>query len=486
MTAAPNFMIVLPEIFLGAAAMALLIVGVYAGPRAVRAVTWLSALALAVTAAILLQPAWSAGGVTRQVGLFGMFVNDGLGVFTQTLVIVGSILSLLIAVRYNEREGIARVEFPVLVLISTAGMMMMIAANDLISLYLGLELQSLALYVLAAFARDNVRSTEAGLKYFVLGAVASGMLLFGASLVYGFAGTTSFDGLAKLFANGGGNGIGLITGIVFISVGLAFKVSAVPFHMWTPDVYEGAPTPVTAYFAVAPKIAALTLFLRVMLQPFGGLAGDWQQIIWAISAASMVWGAFAAIAQSNIKRLMAYSSIGHVGYALIGLAAGSAAGVRGVLVYLAIYLFMNAGTFAVILCMRRDGKMVEGIDDLAGLSRTHPALALALAIFMFSLAGIPPLAGFFGKLYVFMAAIDAGLPVLAVIGVLSSVVGAYYYLRIVKVMYFDEARGAFERPLGGEVAAVVLICAIIILFFIVWPGPLLNGADAVAATLFPG
>ncbi|MDE2513195.1 MAG: NADH-quinone oxidoreductase subunit NuoN, partial [Alphaproteobacteria bacterium] len=392
------------------------------------------------------------------------------------------------AIRFNENEGIARIEFPVLMLISTAGMMMMIAANDLISLYLGLELQSLALYVLAAFARDDVRSTEAGLKYFVLGAVASGMLLFGASMVYGFAGTTSFDGLAKLFAGGAGNGngVGLITGIVFISVGLAFKVSAVPFHMWTPDVYEGAPTPVTAFFSVAPKIAALTLFLRVMLQPFGSLSADWLQIIWAISFASMAWGAFAAIAQSNIKRLMAYSSIGHVGYALIGLAAGSAAGVRGVLVYLAIYLFMNAGTFAVILCMRRDGKMVEGIDDLAGLSRTHPALALALAIFMFSLAGIPPLAGFFAKLYVFIAAIDAGLPVLAVLGVLTSVVGAYYYLRIVKVMYFDEAGGAFDRPFGGEVTVVVLVCAVIIMFFIVWPGPLLNGADAVAATLFPG
>jgi NADH-quinone oxidoreductase subunit N len=484
MTAAPNFLIVLPEMFLGGAAMALLILGVWT--RANRAVTALSVLALAVTGVLLFQPVWSGGGIARQVGLYGMFVRDELGVFTQVLVIVGSILSLLIAMRYNEREGIARFEFPVLLLIATAGMMMMIAANDLISLYLGLELQSLALYVLAAFARDNVRSTEAGLKYFVLGAVASGMLLFGASMVYGFAGTTSFDGLAKLFAASGTGNVGLITGIVFIVVGLAFKVAAVPFHMWTPDVYEGAPTPVTAFFAISPKIAALTLLLRVLLQPFGGLSGEWQQIIWVISVASMVWGAFAAIAQTNIKRLMAYSSIGHVGYALIGLAAGTAAGVRGVLVYLAIYLFMNAGTFAVILCMRRDGKMVEDIDELAGLSRTHPALALSLAIFMFSLAGIPPMAGFFAKLYIFMSAIDAGLPVLAVIGVLSSVVGAYYYLRIVKVMYFDEARGAFDRPFGAEVMAVLLVCTIIILFFIVFPGPLLNGADAVAATLFPG
>jgi NADH-quinone oxidoreductase subunit N len=484
MTAAPNFLIVLPEMFLGGAAMALLIFGVWT--RANRAVTALSVLALVVTGVLLFQPVWSGGGIVRQVGLYGMFVRDELGVFTQVLVIVGSILSLLIAMRYNEREGIARFEFPVLLLIATAGMMMMIAANDLISLYLGLELQSLALYVLAAFARDNVRSTEAGLKYFVLGAVASGMLLFGASMVYGFAGTTSFDGLAKLFATSGTGNVGLITGIVFIVVGLAFKVAAVPFHMWTPDVYEGAPTPVTAFFAISPKIAALTLLLRVLLQPFGGLSADWQQIIWVISVASMVWAALAAIAQTNIKRLMAYSSIGHVGYALIGLAAGTAAGVRGVLVYLAIYLFMNAGTFAVILCMRRGGKMVEDIDELAGLSRTHPALALALGIFMFSLAGIPPMAGFFAKLYIFMSAINAGLPVLAVIGVLSSVVGAYYYLRIVKVMYFDDGRGAFDRPFGAEVMAVLLVCTIIILFFIVFPGPLLNGADAVAATLFPG
>jgi NADH-quinone oxidoreductase subunit N len=374
----------------------------------------------------------------------------------------------------------------VLVLIATAGMMMMIAANDLIALYLGLELQSLALYVLASFARDSVRSTEAGLKYFVLGAVASGMLLYGASLVYGFAGTTNFDSLAKLFADSDNPGIGLITGIVFISVGLAFKISAVPFHMWTPDVYEGSPTPVTAFFSVAPKTAALVLFVRVMVEPFGGLLVEWRQIIWAIAVASMLLGAIAAINQKNIKRLMAYSSIGHVGYALIGLAAGSAAGVRGILIYMAIYLFMNIGTFAVILCMRRQGKLVEGIDDLAGLSRTHPALALALAIFMFSMAGIPPLAGFFAKLYVFLAAIDAGLYTLAVIGVVTSVVGAFYYLRIVKLMYFDEPKGEFDRPFGGEVQAVMLVAALVIMFFFVWPNPLVNGADAVAAALFAG
>jgi NADH-quinone oxidoreductase subunit N len=485
MIASPDFLPALPEMFLGGCAMLLLLIGVYSGDRAARVVSWLAVAALAATLALVLYVPYTAG-LARQVSLFGMFVTDGLGYFAKTLVILGSALSLVISMRFNAREGLARCEFPVLVLIATAGMMMMIAANDLIALYLGLELQSLALYVLASFARDSVRSTEAGLKYFVLGAVASGMLLYGASLVYGFAGTTNFDSLSKLFADSDAPGIGLITGIVFIAVGLAFKISAVPFHMWTPDVYEGSPTPVTAFFSVAPKTAALVLFVRVMVEPFGGLLAEWRQIIWAISVASMLLGAIAAINQKNIKRLMAYSSIGHVGYALIGLAAGSAAGVRGILIYMAIYLFMNIGTFAVILCMRREGKLVEGIDDLAGLSRTHPGLALALAIFMFSMAGIPPLAGFFAKLYIFLAAIDAGLYTLAVIGVVTSVVGAFYYLRIVKLMYFDEPKGEFDRPFGGEVQAVMLIAALVIMFFFVWPNPLVNGADAVAAALFAG
>ncbi len=483
--ATPDFLPALPEMFLGGCAMALLLIGVYSGDRAARAVSWLAVAALAATLALVLYAPFTLG-LGRNVSMFGLFVTDGLGYFAKTLVILGSALSLIISMRFNAREGLGRCEYPVLVLIATAGMMMMIAANDLIALYLGLELQSLALYVLASFARDSLRSTEAGLKYFVLGAVASGMLLYGASLIYGFAGTTNFDSLAKLFADSDNPGIGLITGIVFLSVGLAFKISAVPFHMWTPDVYEGAPTPVTAFFSVAPKIAALVLFVRVMVEPFGGLLAEWRQIIWALSVASMLLGAVAAINQKNIKRLMAYSSIGHVGYALIGLAAGSAAGVRGILIYMAIYLFMNIGTFAAILCMRRQGKAVENIGDLAGLSRTHPGLALALAIFMFSMAGIPPLAGFFAKLYIFLAAIDAGLYALAVIGVLASVVGAFYYLRIVKLMYFDEPKESFDRPFGGEVLAVILVSALVIMFFFVWPNPLVNGADAVAASLFAG
>ncbi len=323
------------------------------------------------------------------------------------------------------------------------------------------------------------------MKYFVLGALSSGMLLYGCSLIYGFSGTTSFERLAASFA-GGDYSIGIIIGIVFVSVGLAFKCSAVPFHMWTPDVYEGAPTPVTAFFSVAPKLAAIALFIRFLIEPFGGLASEWRQIIQFIAIASMLLGAFAAINQRNIKRLMAYSSIGHVGYALIGLAAGTEIGIRGVLIYMAIYVFMNLGTFAVILCMRRDGRMVEAIEDLAGLSKTRPALALALAIFMFSMAGIPPLAGFFSKLYVFLAAIDAGLYTLAVIGVVTSVVGAYYYVRIVKLMYFDEPAIVFDQPIGGEIRTVLIVTAALVLFFFVVPGPLLTSAEAAAAALFAG
>jgi NADH-quinone oxidoreductase subunit N len=311
------------------------------------------------------------------------------------------------------------------------------------------------------------------------------MLLYGASLLYGFTGTTNFERLAELF-NNGGSSIGLIVGIVFVSVGLAFKVSAVPFHMWTPDVYEGAPTPVTAFFSVAPKIAAISLFIRFLVEPFGGLTAEWRQIIWFIAVLSMLLGSFAAINQRNIKRLMAYSSIGHVGYALIGLAAGTAVGIRGVLFYMAIYLVMNLGTFAVILSMRRNGKMIEDIVELAGLSKTQPGLAAALGIFMFSMAGIPPLAGFLSKLYVFLAAIDAGLYGLAVIGVLASVVGAYYYLRIVKLMYFDEPTGSFDRPIGLEIRALLVVSAAITLFFFFAPNSLLVGAEAAAAALFPG
>jgi len=468
----------LPEIVLACAAMGLLILGVMRGEGSTRLVSW---LAVGVLIVVLLISQLVGG--ERRFGFYGMFVTDAFALFMKALVLVGSAVTIVIGMRYNEEEGIARFEFPVLVLLATTGMMVMISANDLITLYVGLELQNLALYVVASFNRDSVRSTEAGLKYFVLGALSSGMLLYGASLVYGFAGTTAFADLAKLLA-GGAASTGIVIGVIFVVVGLAFKVSAVPFHMWTPDVYEGAPTPVSAFFAIAPKLAAMALFMRFMLAPFGALIDEWQQIIIFLSIASMVLGAVAAIAQENIKRLMAYSSISHVGYVLIGLAAGTEGGIRGVLVYLTIYLVMTGGAWAVILCMRRDGRMLEGISDLAGLSRSQPVLALTLGIFMFALSGIPPTAGFFAKLYVFLAAIDAKLAGLAVIGVVTSVVSAFYYLRIVKVMYFDEVVAAFDRPITTEVKAVLFVTAVLTMFFFLFPGPIVGGAEAAAAALF--
>ena len=469
----------LPELLLAATAMALLVLGAWRGEGSTRLVSWLAVAALIVVLGVALL-----GGAERRVGFFGMFVTDAFALFMKSLVLTGSAVTVLMAMRYNEEQGIGRFEFPVLVMLATTGMMVMISANDLITLYVGLELQNLALYVVASFDRDSPRSSEAGLKYFVLGGLSSGMLLYGLSLVYGFAGATSFADLTHLLAGSPPVSSGLIVGLVFIIAGLAFKTSAVPFHMWTPDVYEGAPTPVSAFFSVAPKLAALALFIRIMISPFGPMIGEWRQVIVFLSIASMVLGSFAAIAQPNIKRLMAYSSIGHVGYSLIGLAAGTAAGIRGVLIYLAIYLIMNVGAWAVILCMRRQGRILEQIADLSGLSRTNPALALALAIFMFSLAGVPPAAGFFGKLYIFLAAIDAKLTGLAVIGVVASVVGAFYYLRIVKVMYFDEPVAAFDGPIASELKGVLLVTALVTLFFFLLPGPVVGSAEVAASSLF--
>ncbi len=478
--AAPELMPALPEMWLAFAAMALLMVGVFSGNQSTRFLIWLSVLTLAIAFVLVL-----VGPPDTAVTFSGMFLVDRFAVFTKSLVLIASALALIMSLGYLRSEKMERFEYPVLLVLATLGMLMMISANDLIALYLGLELQALALYVVAAFRRDSLRSTEAGLKYFVLGALSSGMLLYGCSLIYGFTGSTSFATIQAGLAGGEGSSIGLIVGLVFLIAGLAFKISAVPFHMWTPDVYEGAPTPITAFFAVAPKIAAMALFVRVMAGPFLELTADWQQVIFVISVGSMLLGAFAAIWQQNIKRLMAYSSIGHMGYGLIGLATGTADGVRGVLVYLSIYLAMNVGAFAVILSMRRDGEMVERIEDLAGLSRTNPLMALAMGIFMFSLAGVPPLAGFFAKFYIFMAAINNGLYTLAVIGVVASVVGAYYYVRIVKIMYFDDPAEPFERPIRGEMVMVMAGTGIFTLLFFIYPAPLLAGAQAAAQSLFP-
>src|SRR6201998_1407371 len=426
----PAILPVLPEIVLGLGAMALLMLGVFRGAASVRVVDYAAIALLVIAGAVLL--ALPAG---RLVSFGGSFVVDDFARFLKILALIGSGAAIFLSLDYERREHQRRFEYSVLVLLSTLGMLMLISAADLIALYLGLELMSLPLYVVAASHRDVLRSTEAGLKYFVLGALSSGMLLYGASLTYGFTGTVSFAGIAQAAGQGG---VGLIFGIVFLFAGFCFKVSAVPFHMWTPDVYEGAPTPVTAFFAAAPKVAGMAMFVRAAVMAFPGITSQWQQIVVFVSIASMALGSFVGIGQGNFKRLMAYSSIGHMGFALVGLAAGTSEGVQGVLIYIAIYVTMTLGVFAVILSMRRSTGMVESIDQLAGLARTHPTMAFFLAMLLFSMAGVPPLAGFFAKFYVFVAAIHAGLYLLAVLGMVTSVVGAYYYLAIVKVMYFEE------------------------------------------------
>ena len=470
----PVFVPLLPEIVLALGAMALLMLGVFRVNIAVRTIDY-AAIALLVVAGIILFAL--PGG--RLVSFHGSFVVDDFARFLQVLALIGTAAAIAMSIDYARHVRQQRFEYSVLVLLSTLGMLMLISAADLIALYLGLELMSLPLYVVAASQRTSLRSTEAGLKYFVLGALSSGMLLYGASLIYGFTGTITFAGIAAAAAHGG---VGLIFGLVFLFAGFCFKVSAVPFHMWTPDVYEGAPTPVTAFFAAAPKVAGIAMFVRAAVVAFPGITNEWQQIVVFVSIASMLLGSFAAIGQRNIKRLMAYSSIGHMGYALIGLAAGTAQGVQGVLLYMAIYITMTLGVFAVILAMRRSTGMVESIDQLSGLARTHPTMAFLLAMLLFSMAGVPPLAGFFAKFYVFLAAIQAGLFALAVIGVLASVVGAYYYLAIVKLMYFDEAVEGFSA-MPIELKVVLGVCGLFNILFFLYPGPLVGAASAAAHSL---
>jgi len=446
-----------PEIIMAIGAMVLLMLGVFRGDKSYDQISILSIILLLGTGFVMVTNLPEG----RELAFGAMFVSDGFAVFTKILVLIGSAVALLVSGNFLKDHEVAKFEYPILIVLATLGMMLMISANNLLSLYMGLELQSLSLYVLAAMNRDRTRSTEAGLKYFVLGALSSGMLLYGISLVYGFAGSTSFDVLAETLNSSEGISIGVIIGMVFLITGLAFKVSAVPFHMWTPDVYEGSPTPVTAFFAAAPKVAAFALFIRVMIGAFPEMHDQWQQVIVFISLASMLVGAFLALVQKNIKRLMAYSSIGHVGYGLMGLAAGTQQGIEALLIYLAIYLTMTLGTFAAILTMRRREGMVETIEDLAGLSTTNLPMALALATFMFSLAGIPLLAGFLGKWYVFLAAVEAGLIPLAVIGVVTSVVGAFYYLNIIKIMFFNEPAEPFEPVQSKSISAVIGVGAIL-------------------------
>jgi NADH-quinone oxidoreductase subunit N len=473
----PTLVPVVPELTMLVGAMVLLMLGAYRLLRTDYIFGIAIALLLINAGQVIVLPP----GELQTFG--GSFIVDDFARFLKVLVCVGSSAAIALSTDYFVAEKQIRFEYPILIMLSTVGMMMLISANDLIALYLGLETMSLALYVVAAFNRDSVKATEAGLKYFVLGALSSGMLLYGSSLIYGFTGSVSFDAIAKATMTMETPQIGLIFGLVFLFAGFCFKVSAVPFHMWTPDVYEGAPTPVTAFFASAPKVAAMAMFMRGAMEAFPSIVPQWQQIVVFVAIASMVLGAFAAIGQTNLKRLLAYSSIGHMGFALVGLAAGTEEGIRGVLIYLAIYMAMTFGTFSVVLSMRRQGKYLENISDLAGLARTHPLMAFLFAMLLFSLAGIPPLAGFFAKYYVFVAAIKAGLYVLAVIGVLASVVGAYYYLAIVKIMYFEEPAGRFE-PMHNEIKVVLAVSGCINLFFCVYPGLLVEYAAIAAKSLF--
>jgi NADH-quinone oxidoreductase subunit N len=474
-----NILVMFPECLLALAAMALLMVGAVGGRTTFRPVLALAVCALIAAGWFVVEPLTNV-----HTAFGGAFVADDFARFAKVLVLLGSVLALVMSQEFFERHAIASFEFPVLVLLATIGMLFMVSASNFIALYLGFELQSLSLYVLAAFDRDSVRSSEAGLKYFVLGALSSGMMLYGISFIYGFAGTTAFAGVAHAVSHAGSN-IGVVFGLVFLIAGLAFKVSAVPFHMWTPDVYEGSPTPITAFFSIAPKTAAMALFVRAMMAAMPGAIFEWRQIVVFVSVLSMFLGSIAAIGQVNIKRLMAYSSIAHMGYALMGIAAGTFQGVQGVLVYLAIYVVTNAGVFVCILAMRRQGKMVETIPDLAGLARTSPKLALAFAILFVSLAGIPPFAGFFAKFYVFLAAIDAHLYWLAVLGVIASVIGAYYYFRIVKIMYFDEPAPAFDSAISAPLGSIMAGASVFNVFFVLFAYPLVAAAAVGAKALVP-
>lgn len=479
MTLQTDLLVLLPELILAIGAMALLLGGAIGGEKVTPLISGCSIGLLVLSGAAVIF-----GTPDHAAAFQGAFVADNFARFSKILILIGAALSILLANEFFLPIGMARFELPVLMLLATLGMMLMVSAGSMVALYLGMEMQSLALYVLTAFNRDHLRSTEAGLKYFVLGALASGMMLYGISLIYGFTGTVEFSRIAQVMAHQGVR-VGLIFGLVFLISGLAFKVSAVPFHMWTPDVYEGAPTPITAYISTAAKVAAMVLFVRVILTSFPQELAQWRQIIIAISVLSMVLGAVAALGQTNIKRLMGYSSISHMGYSLLGLAAGTAVGVRGVLIYLAIYVFTNLGIFACIQAMRRGGKPVEAMADLAGLARTDPKLAMIFSLSFFSLGGVPPLAGFFAKFYVFLAAIQAGLVWPAIIGVLASVVSLVYYLRLVKIMYFDEPAPAFDRGMAIGSQAILVIAGVVIVFFVVAASPIISSADAAAKALLP-
>ena len=457
-----DFSTVLPEFTLAMVAMGMLIGAVYTGKDALASV-----LNWAMAAVFVVLALWIAlGGSGERVAFNAMFVDDAFSRFAKVTILLSAAAVLIISHDFMAKRGMLRFEYPVLVALAVLGMMFMVSAGDLILLYMGLELQSLALYVVASLRRDSVKSSEAGLKYFVLGSLSSGILLYGASLTYGYAGTTEFAGILSTLS-GGEVPLGLLFGLVFMITGLAFKVSAVPFHMWTPDVYEGSPTPITAFFATAPKVAAMGLLARLMYDAFGAIPGQWGQVIALLAVLSMFLGAVAAIGQRDIKRLMAYSSIAHMGFALIGLASGSVMGVQAMLIYMVIYVSMNIGTFAFILSMERDGVAVTSIDSLTMLSKKAPLQAFAMLVLLFSLAGVPPMLGFFGKFYVLQAAVNANMAWLALAGAVASVIGAFYYLRIVFYMYFGKDGEGIDARMGAVQWAALMGSALIMVFGVV-------------------
>ena len=461
---------ILPELFLSVAIMFLLMLGVFI-KKSFKLVNLLTILSLIFAIALVLnQP-------NEIVKVFNeSYIIDQFSIFMKVLTLLFCFFVLLSSKDYIKSNNIDKIEYPIIILSSTLGMILMISSYDLIIFYLGLELQSLCLYILASFKRDDERSTEAGLKYFVLSALASGLLLYGCSLIYGFTGSTNFEIIS---ANLDEANTGAVFGIVFIIVGLAFKVSAVPFHMWTPDVYEGSPTSVTSFFALVPKIAAISVFIRFMYVPFINVISQWQTIIIFISIASMILGAFAAIGQINIKRLMAYSSIGHMGYALAGLAAGTNDGIQSTIIYLTIYLVMNLGAFGCIFMMKREKVFYENINDLSGLSKNHPILAFSFLIILFSLAGIPPLAGFFAKFYIFMSVIEVEMYALAIIGLITTVISAFYYLRIIKIIYFDKPKKPFDVSYDLGLKGTLILSSLLILIYFVYPSILTDAVSSI-------
>ena len=467
-----NIELIFPEIFISLSIMFLLILGVFK-KNSSKIIHNISLLVLLIAAVITFN---ETIGISRTILFNESIVVDYLSSFMKIITLISAFVVLLISSNYLKTFKIFKIEYPILILSSVLGMMIMISSNDLIVFYMGLELQSLALYVLATFNRDQLKSSEAGLKYFVLSALSSGLLLYGCSLIYGFTGSTNFNVIAIQFNT---NEYALTFGIVFVLVGLAFKISAVPFHMWAPDVYEGSPTSVTLFFTMVPKIAALTVFIRFLYVPFLNLIDQWQMILVFLSIASMLFGAIAAIGQKNLKRLIAYSSISHIGYALAGLATGSNDGIQSSVIYITIYIIMNLGFFSCLLMMKRNNVYYEQIDDLSGLSKNHPLLSISLLIILFSLAGIPPLAGFFAKFYIFKSVIEQSMYFLAIVGLLSTVVAAFYYLRIIKIMYFDEEKDSYDKDHSLWLKLSLTVSTVLILMYFVFPSELIDAVSKI-------